>query len=51
MVSNINDIMLKSNNLILDNKKEKEDEKKFKDIREFLTSKENSKFVNFILFK
>ena len=49
MVSNINDIMLKSNNIILDNKKEEEDEKKFKDIREFLTSKENSKFVNLIL--
>ena len=50
--------MLKSNNLILDNKKEEEDlkisvekkdEKKFKDIGEFLTSKENSKFVNLIL--
>ena len=58
MVSNINDIMLKSNNIILDNKKEEEDlkisvekkdEKKFKDIGEFLTSKENSKFVNLIL--
>ena len=50
--------MLKSNNIILDNKKEEEDlkisvekkdEKKFKDIREFLTSKENSKLVNLIL--
>ena len=50
--------MLKSNNIILDNKKEEEDlkisvekkdEKKFKDIGEFLTSKENSKFVNLIL--
>ena len=49
MVFYINDIMLKSNNLILDNKKEEEDEKKFKDIGEFLTSKENSKFVNLIL--
>lgn len=58
LVSNINDIMLKSNNIILDNKKEEEDlkisvekkdEKKFKDIGEFLTSKENSKFVNLIL--
>ena len=58
MVSNINDIMLKSNNIILDNKKEEEDlkisvekkdEKKFKEIREFLTSKENSKLVNLIL--
>ena len=52
MVSNINDIMLKSNNLILDNKKEEEDLKisvEKKDEKTFLTSKENSKFVNLIL--
>ena len=44
--------MLKSNNLILDNKKEEEDLKisvEKKDEKTFLTSKENSKFVNLIL--